>query len=222
MKRKIIMPFFIIAALATSILVSQSFRVSQIPNGGINSCSNCHFNPNGGGPRNSFGQTVESGFLNSQGNVVWGPSLANIDSDGDGFSNGVELQNPSGNWTGGPIGDQGKVTNPGDPLSKPNPTSVTELTIPNQYKLYNNYPNPFNPSTRIVFEIPKNEVVSLRIYDINGQLVRSLADEDLPAGRHERLWDGKDNTGNIAASGIYIYRLSAGYFDRSARMLLMK
>lgn len=222
MRRNILIPLFLIAALTTSILVSQSFRVSQIPNGGVNSCANCHLNPNGGGPRNSFGQTVESGFLNSQGNVVWGPSLANLDSDGDGFSNGVELQNASGVWTGGTIGDPSKVTNPGDPQSKPNPTSLTETTIPNQYKLYNNYPNPFNPSTRIVFDIPRNEIVSLRIFDINGQLVRTLVDQDLPAGKHERLWDGKNDSGNFVASGIYIYRISAGHFDRSARMLLMK
>ncbi len=96
MKKYIYIIAIFFVSITTSLLVSQSFRVGQIPNGGINSCANCHVSAFGGGPRNSFGSKVEESFLNSQGNVVWNAQLANLDSDGDGFSNGIELQNPTG------------------------------------------------------------------------------------------------------------------------------
>lgn len=221
---KKILPYILLAVvvLTSTVVISQSFRVTQIPNGGINSCQNCHISALGGGTRNSFGQAVENGFLNFQGNVQWGPQLAALDSDGDGFSNGVELQDPNGTWTGGSTGDPNKVTNPGDPSSRPNPTSVGGESIPQQYKLFNNYPNPFNPSTRIAFEIPKAENVTLRIFNISGELIRTLTEEHTSAGRHEKIWDGKDDSGNVVSSGIYIYRLNAGFYDRSARMILLK
>ncbi|MEW6508769.1 MAG: FlgD immunoglobulin-like domain containing protein [Bacteroidota bacterium] len=222
MKKYIYWLVFLSVSVTTSLLVSQSFRVSQIPNGGVNSCANCHVSSFGGGPRNSFGQIVEQSFLNSQGNVMWGPQLANLDSDGDGFSNGVELQNPTGNWSGGPVGDPSKVTNPGDPFSKPNPTSIAKEIIPGQYKVLNNYPNPFNPSTTIVFEIPKSEHVSLQIFNINGELIKTLSQENLEAGRYEKNWNGKDEYGNQVVSGVYIYRLKAGNFEKSNRMILLK
>lgn len=185
-KNTYIFIFLIVSLVSSIILVSQSFRVSQIPNGGINSCANCHINPFGGGPRNSFGQKIEESFLNAQGNVQWNPQLASLDSDGDGFSNGIELQNPSGIWSGGPVGDPSKVTNPGDPFSKPIQTSIGEEILPLQYKLLNNYPNPFNPSTIIVFEIPRSEYVYLQIFNINGELIKTILQENLNAGQYEK------------------------------------
>jgi hypothetical protein len=152
----------------------------------------------------------------------WDSQLASLDSDGDGFSNGFELQDANGTWTSGSSGDFNLVTNPGDANSKPNQTSVTDIEIPNSYKLLNNFPNPFNPSTKIAFEIPQNESVSLNIYNINGELVYNLVDENLAAGRYEKIWNGKDITGRNVSSGVYIYRLKAGMFDKSARMILMK
>ncbi|MBS3946137.1 MAG: T9SS type A sorting domain-containing protein [Melioribacter sp.] len=222
MKKYIYIFLFLISSFSASLLISQSFRVGQIPNGGINSCANCHVSGFGGGPRNSFGQRIEQSFLNSQGNVVWNAQLANLDSDGDGFSNGVELQNPTGIWSGGPVGDPSKVTNPGDPLSKPNPTSITEEVITNRYVLYNNYPNPFNPSTTIAFEIPKSEFVSLQIFSINGELIKTILQESLNAGRYEKSWNGEDEYGNQVVSGIYFYRIKAGHFENSRRMILLK
>ncbi|NMB80737.1 MAG: T9SS type A sorting domain-containing protein [Ignavibacteria bacterium] len=222
MKKYIYVIIILFVSITTSLLVSQSFRVGQIPNGGINSCANCHVSAFGGGPRNSFGQRIEQSFLNSQGNVVWNSQLANLDSDGDGFSNGVELQNPTGIWNGGPVGDPSKVTNPGDPNSKPNPTSVTEEIVPQQYRLLNNYPNPFNPSTTITFEIPKSEFVSLQIFNINGELIKTILQESLNAGRYEKRWNGEDDFGNQVVSGVYFYRIKAGHFEKSSRMILLK
>src|SRR5688572_5767190 len=76
-------------------------RVGQIPNGSVRACLNCHVSPEGGGPRNVFGQQVESGFLDvpgPTGRVVWGAQLAGLNADGDGATNGAELQDPTGAW----------------------------------------------------------------------------------------------------------------------------
>ena len=98
----------------TNLAYAKSFRVSQLPNGSINGCANCHVSPSGGGARTAFGNQVLSSFL-SGGNVVWGPALAAEDADGDGFSNGHELEDPFGLWSSGTAnpGTAGFVTNPG-------------------------------------------------------------------------------------------------------------
>jgi len=126
-------------ALAALLVCGTSFeaeargpRVGQIPNGSVVACANCHVDPNGGGPRNSFGQIVESDFL-SAGKVVWGPELAALDADGDGATNGEELGDPEGAWTVGDDnpGDAAAVTKPWDAESfppKPEPTAVEGST----------------------------------------------------------------------------------------------
>lgn len=73
-----------------------------------------------------------------------------------------------------------------------------------------NYPNPFNPSTTISFNLPQNCDVQLDIFNIRGQKVKKLLDQNLEAGQHQSIWDGKDSKGQIAASGVYFYRLKAG------------
>lgn len=214
----------VVVLITTSVLVTRDFRVSKIPNGGKFSCENCHVSVFGGGDRNAFGIAVEALVSPGSTQDFWGPALASADSDGDGFSNGVELQDPNGAWrTGQPNpGNASLVTNPGNPNSKPTSTSVADSGIPFEYRLLNNYPNPFNPSTKIAFEIPQQEFVSLNIYDINGQLVKTLVNENLSAGRFERIWNGGNENGIQVNSGIYIYKLNAGSFEKSARMILMK
>jgi hypothetical protein len=109
------------------------FRPGQIPNGPVNSCSNCHMSPFGGDARNLFGQTVEANFLSAVGEggqVLWGPELAALDADGDGFTNGEELGDPQGDWKAGDEnpGDPEAVTKPWDAESHPpepaRPTAV--------------------------------------------------------------------------------------------------
>jgi len=94
-------------------------------------------------------------------------------------------------------------------------TSRTELLC--------NIPNPFNPATRIVYNLGSSLPVDLSIYDVSGRLVRQLERGGIkPAGRHEVHWDGRDGVGSHVAAGVYFYRLEAGRYAETKRMLLVK
>ncbi len=84
------------------------------------------------------------------------------------------------------------------------------------------FPNPFNPSTSIAFTLENAQQISLNIYNIQGQLIRSLAEGPQSAGTHTIRWNGCDQTGQSAPAGIYIWRLEAGYESASGRLTLMK
>lgn len=81
--------------------------------------------------------------------------------------------------------------------------------IPTAFHLYQNYPNPFNPGTRFQYDLPKSTHVRLDIYNTLGQRIRTLVDEQKPAGTHKIIWDGQTDNGKAVAAGIYIYRLQA-------------
>ncbi len=224
MFRKYLPSLFLIFLISTAtFLTSRSFRVAQLPNGAVNSCANCHVSAAGGGPRNSFGSLVGISFLDGQGNVQWGPELAQGDADGDGVPNGVELQDPDGSWAGGSIGDPNLVSNPGDANSvPPGVTDVEDLAeLPSQYKLEQNYPNPFNPSTTINFAITNPEQVSLRIYNNLGQQVAELVNQFLPSGSYTVNFDALSDAGNIS-SGFYFYNLTTPSFSQTKKMILLK
>ncbi|MGB2769137.1 MAG: T9SS type A sorting domain-containing protein, partial [Candidatus Zixiibacteriota bacterium] len=85
-----------------------------------------------------------------------------------------------------------------------------------------NYPNPFNPRTSIRFALPQDAHVSLTVYNVLGQKVVTLVDEEQPAGYETVWWDGKDATGDEVSSGIYFYRLEADEFLEVKKMLLVK
>ena len=88
--------------------------------------------------------------------------------------------------------------------------------------LAQNVPNPFNPATRIAFDLPEESGVKLTVYDVSGRVLREIETGQLPAGRHEAAWDGRDNGGREVASGIYFYRLEAANFSATRRMILVK
>jgi flagellar hook assembly protein FlgD len=98
-----------------------------------------------------------------------------------------------------------------------------EHEIPARYRLGQNVPNPFNPMTTIYFEMPEAANVRLQVYDISGRLVRSLiGGESMGAGRQEVIWNGKDDAGMQVSAGVYFYHLSAGQFNQTKRMTLVK
>ncbi len=103
--------------------------------------------------------------------------------------------------------------------------SVAERAVsstPQEYVLTQNYPNPFNPSTAISFQLPAASEVSLVIYDLTGQAVKQLASGKFARGKHEAMWDGKNEAGVRVASGVYVYRLKAGEFAARRKLVLMK
>jgi len=94
--------------------------------------------------------------------------------------------------------------------------------VPGSFMLHQNYPNPFNPTTEIKFDLPQSASVNLTVYNLLGREIRSLVDETLPAGVHVVVWDGRDDTGQAVASGIYFYRLSSDAYSARKKMLLLK
>lgn len=88
--------------------------------------------------------------------------------------------------------------------------------------LLQNYPNPFNPQTKISFKLVEASQVELAVYNLQGQQVRNLASQSLPAGEHTMVWDGKDENGGVMPSGVYIYKLKSNNYEESKRMELIK
>ena len=95
-------------------------------------------------------------------------------------------------------------------------------TSPVNYNLSQNYPNPFNPSTTIKYALPNASNVVLRIYDIMGREIRTLVNEEKNAGTYSALWDGRNNNGTTVSSGIYLYKINAGSYVETKKMILVK
>lgn len=93
---------------------------------------------------------------------------------------------------------------------------------PESYTLSQNYPNPFNPTTQIKFTLPVDSRVDLKIYDILGREVATLMSDELKAGYYTTEWNGRNNSGVMVSSGIYIYRIVAGKFVQTKKMMMLK
>jgi hypothetical protein len=94
--------------------------------------------------------------------------------------------------------------------------------LPLTFDMKQNYPNPFNPSTIINYQLPQSEMVTLEVYDALGQKVRMLVNEMQEAGQYQIVWDGKNDTGNILSSGVYLYRIVAGDNVKVMKMMLLR
>ncbi len=92
-----------------------------------------------------------------------------------------------------------------------------DINSVNEFKLEQNYPNPFNPNTVISYQLPVNGNVTLKIYDVLGNEVTTLVNEEKPAGRYE-----VDFTASSLTSGVYFYKLAAGNYLVTKKMILMK
>lgn len=97
-----------------------------------------------------------------------------------------------------------------------------ESPLLTNFRLNRNYPNPFNPETRISFELFQDGIATVNIYDIQGHLVKTLVDKSLTAGEHQFTWRGIDNANREVPSGIYLYRLTQGNQSAQQKMLLVK
>ncbi|MDQ7815960.1 MAG: fibronectin type III domain-containing protein [Melioribacteraceae bacterium] len=94
--------------------------------------------------------------------------------------------------------------------------------IPDEFILSQNYPNPFNPTTKITFSLPGDNFVTVKVYDMLGREVKTLINDYRNAGNHTMNWNGDDNSGQKVASGTYIYRITAGTFVATKKMVLLK
>ncbi len=103
------------------------------------------------------------------------------------------------------------------------PTDVTDRALlPGEFNLSQNYPNPFNPSTTIKYELRRAGNVTLTVYNLLGRHIRTIFSGKQEAGSHVSTWDGRDDQGKQAATGVYFYRLSANGASETRKMLLLK
>lgn len=99
---------------------------------------------------------------------------------------------------------------------------IDDEILPTVFSLAQNFPNPFNPSTRISFDLPEQAFATMVVYNLLGQQVNILANDHMNAGRHMLEWNGLDAHGNSVASGVYFYELRAGDFVSKKKMLLLR
>lgn len=124
-----------------------------------------------------------------------------------------------------PRSDEDRITLNGKGLINETAQSLGPLelsAVPAEFALKQNYPNPFNPSTTIKYQIPEKCHVSLVIYNMQGQRIRTLLDTESDPGSFSVNWDGRNDLGDLVSSGSYIYRLHSGAFMSTQRMVLIR
>ena len=94
--------------------------------------------------------------------------------------------------------------------------------LPTAFNLYNNYPNPFNPTTQIRYDLPEDARVSITIYDLMGRSIKSLVQSNQTAGYRSVRWDGTSDMGEPVSAGLYFYTIHAGEFRQTKKMVLLK
>ena len=96
------------------------------------------------------------------------------------------------------------------------------ISMPNQFKVYDAYPNPFNPVTTLRYQLPEENLVSVIIYDMAGKEVKTLIYQQQTAGVHGIQWNGTNNLGNTVSAGIYLYQVHSGVYNQTNKMILLK
>jgi len=164
--------------------------------------------------------------INFTDNLKFAPTIGDVDGDGNidlavsniTAMNLIDLKRPfSAAW----IMHRGNPGRTGDMFEAMTDNDELGVTAVDN-TLLGNYPNPFNPETRIAFTTKENGPVSIDIYNIKGQKVRSLLNENKEAGSHTVVWNGKDDNGKNVASGVFFYRMKSGKYSSTKKMILMK
>ncbi len=103
-------------------------------------------------------------------------------------------------------------------------TSVGEPfnDVPTTFAISQNFPNPFNPTTTFDYAVSKQSFVAIKVYNLLGQEVRTLVSQEMSVGVHQTIWDGKDNVGAEVPSGLYLYKMIAGGFSETKKMMFLK
>lgn len=178
---------------------------------------------------NAFDAAVKVFRLDSDGNYYWPSQLLSAASLGDKgrLTMAVNTENRAFlTWSDGrnDFADiYAQNINPDGTLGNPlTPVGGGNIHLPARFELAQNYPNPFNPSTTIRYSLPVNSTVRLTVYNVLGQEIRTLVNEIQNAGEQTVVWDGRDNQGIMAGSGLYIYLLQAGENILSRKMMLIQ
>jgi len=98
----------------------------------------------------------------------------------------------------------------------------SDPVLPNDFNIYQNFPNPFNPETNLIYDLPNDAYVRLTIYNIIGNEVKSLINGYESAGQKRASWDATNNVGNPVPAGVYFYTIEAGSFNQTKRMIYLK
>jgi len=106
-------------------------------------------------------------------------------------------------------------------FEKERPTGQTMTEAPKIFVLSQNYPNPFNPQSTVQYALPENSKVLIKVYNVLGQKIATLVDEQKPAGYHSIRWDGRNEAGEKVSAGIYLCRMQAGEFVKTQKMTLL-
>ena len=101
-------------------------------------------------------------------------------------------------------------------------SSSEKLNLPTEFFLLNNYPNPFNPSTTISYNIPIENHVRIKIYNILGKEVKTLVDQKMKPGKNVVKWNGKNNEGIKVAGGVYLYSIQVENYKQTKKMIMLK
>ena len=101
-------------------------------------------------------------------------------------------------------------------------TSIIKPIVPITFYLHNPYPNPFNPNTTIRYDLPEDEFVTIKVYDMLGNVVSSLINKNQNSGYQSLQWDATNNQGQPVSAGVYLYSIEAGEFRQTKKMVLLK
>ena len=100
--------------------------------------------------------------------------------------------------------------------------SVVDEVTPLTYNLYNAYPNPFNPVTKLRYDLPNDEFVNITIYDMLGNVINNLVNDNQNSGYKSVQWNATNNQGQQVSAGVYLYGIEAGDFRQTKKMILLK
>ncbi len=167
------------------------------------------------------GQYIYADFISGR---IWALDVSNINSPVN-----TELRNENLNFSSFGVDEQrelyicafnGKIYR-----FTPTATGIADenTLLPETFALAQNFPNPFNPSTVIPFEMSEQASVEINVYDLNGKIIRTLIDEAVPAGKHTVHWNGRNQDGIFQPSGIYFYALKVdGNLIKTRKMTMLK
>jgi hypothetical protein len=148
------------------------------------------------------------------GNFSLNPYFCDPENDDFGLA-ALSYCNPAVNLWGVLIGALGEGCDTATGVDSPEANAA-------RFALEQNHPNPFNPATTIEYSTPAAGPVRLNIYDVSGRLVKTLVDEETPAGPHKQTWNGRNNAGSVVSAGVYFARLEFQGKQLSRKLILLK